>query len=155
TATGTLTVTAGGTISQSGALTVAGPATFTATAGNIVLTNAGNDFQNTVAATAGADVTIIDANTLTLGTITASSDLLPRPGTAIVDGNGPAINVQSATLVMSATTGIGSGDALETQVTRLAATDTASGNIEVNNSVGLTIANLRTGVGVTRSGATA
>jgi fibronectin-binding autotransporter adhesin len=55
-------------ITQTGALTVAGASTVNAGAGNITLTNAGNNFNGALSLT-GGKTTIMDANALTLGTL--------------------------------------------------------------------------------------
>ncbi|WP_165873395.1 filamentous hemagglutinin N-terminal domain-containing protein [Parasulfuritortus cantonensis] len=62
----------GGDVSQSGALTVSGVTTVDAGAGDIDLSDAGNDFQGTVNLT-GNNVVIVDADSLTLGTLSAAS----------------------------------------------------------------------------------
>src|SRR5690606_30784726 len=61
-----------GDIAQSGAFSVGGNASFDAGAGNITLTNAGNDFVGAVDLRGGA-VAITDANALTLGQVDATS----------------------------------------------------------------------------------
>jgi hypothetical protein len=64
---GTLNVTAGGVITDSGVLNVAGVMTVDAGAGNnITLNEAGNDF-NTIRVTSGNNVVLLDTNTIDLG----------------------------------------------------------------------------------------
>ncbi|MBW1835543.1 MAG: hypothetical protein JRI99_01040, partial [Deltaproteobacteria bacterium] len=64
---GTLNVTAGGVITDSGTLNVAGVMTVGAGAGNnITLNEAANDF-NTVTVTSGNNVVLLDTNTIDLG----------------------------------------------------------------------------------------
>ena len=59
---------------------------------------------------------------------------------AVTDNNGPANNVKAATLVIDAGTGIGSGNALETQVSNLAArVRTGNGNIGIDNTGDLSL----------------
>src|SRR3546814_3235712 len=60
----------GGAIEQGGALRVGGATELDAGTGDVVLSNAGNDFVGTVGITGGS-VAIVDANGLTLGTVTA------------------------------------------------------------------------------------
>ncbi len=154
TVSGTLAVTAGGPVNQSGPAVVVGTATFTVGAANdLTLDNPGNDFQSAVTASA-RNVTIVDANSLTLGTITAAGTVVLTAATgAIIDGNGNALNVSALALRMNAATGIGSGDAIETAVTTLAAADTVSGNIEATNTGALIVGTVAGLPGVTRSGA--
>ena len=72
TVSGTLGVTTGGALTQSGPLAVTGTTTLAAGAGNdVTLANGGNNF-GTVAVTSGRNVAITDANALDLGTSTIS-----------------------------------------------------------------------------------
>jgi trimeric autotransporter adhesin len=75
TISGTLDVSTGGSVTQSGALNVAGNATFAAGASNdITLSNPGNDFS-TLAITSGRNVTVQDTNDLNLGASTVLGTL--------------------------------------------------------------------------------
>ncbi|MGY1520569.1 two-partner secretion domain-containing protein [Luteimonas sp. A482] len=85
-----IAVQAGG-IAQSGAFTVGGSASFDAGAGNISLTNAGNDFAGAVDLS-GGDAAIRDSNALTLGalavdTLSANSRDALGLGQGVVGGN--------------------------------------------------------------------
>jgi hypothetical protein len=73
---------------------------------------------------------------------------------AIADGNGAANNITSGSLVLRAAAGIGSGDAIETAVTTLAATNSTTGNVQIVNDVaGLLILGTVDGVaGIAESG---
>ena len=54
----------------------------------------------------------------------------------MTDSNGSQMNIIGNTAVLDAATGIGHGDALETQLTTLAArvrSSSANGNIEISN----------------------
>ena len=75
TISGNLNVTAAGAITDSGNLNVTGTTTLAAGAGNdITLDSAGNNFS-TVAITSGRNVTLVDADTLNLGTSTVTGTL--------------------------------------------------------------------------------
>jgi hypothetical protein len=73
-ASGNLTATAGGTITQIGALTIAGISTLAAGANNITLTDAANNFS-TVGITSGNNISLTDANTLTINTSNVSGNI--------------------------------------------------------------------------------
>ena len=101
TASGTLDVTAEDNITQTAGTTITatGETTVVATNGNITLDSATNDFIGAVSLS-GANVSIADANALTLGTTTATSDLTLKStgdilslGTTTVGG---AFNANSA-----------------------------------------------------------
>ena len=65
-----------------------------------------------------------------------SSVTLTSSNGAIIDDNGDSLNIQTnpgGELILSAKTGIGSGNPLETQVSNLQADNTVSGNIEIDN----------------------
>tara|TARA_R110002072_G_scaffold243821_2_gene403150 strand:- start:147970 stop:171135 length:23166 start_codon:yes stop_codon:yes gene_type:complete len=113
-----------------------------------------NDGSITIQATAG-DLTVETAtaggaNNLTLTTVGGTRDItiqdLDATGDtviitatgAIVDG-GAGQEITAANAALRATTGIGSGDALETTVSNLAFSNTTSGNVEISNTAGLTI----------------
>ena len=97
TATGTLSVTAGGaageTITDTGTVDVDGTTTLNSGLADIVLDTVTNDFTGAVTAS-GANITLVDANAIVLGTITASGDLsvtalggtITDTGTVNVDG---------------------------------------------------------------------
>nr|MBP6468516.1 hypothetical protein [Fusobacteriaceae bacterium] len=100
-ASGTLDVTAEDNITQTAGTTITatGETTVVATNGNITLDSATNDFIGAVSLS-GANVSIADANALTLGTTTATSDLTLKStgdilslGTTTVGG---AFNANSA-----------------------------------------------------------
>jgi len=85
---------AGGSISQATntALTIAGIASLSATTGNppvpadILLGNAGNDFQGLVSST-GNNVTLADINDLNLGSVTSAANLAVNAGGNLDLGN--------------------------------------------------------------------
>ena len=98
---GTLGVTTGGAITQSGALTVVGTTTLAAGANNITLNNAGNDFS-TVAVTSGQNTNLRDANAIILGPSTIAGTLTVTAAGAIT---------QSGPLSVTGTTTLASGAA--------------------------------------------
>ena len=100
TVSGTLGVTTGGALTQSGPLAVTGTTTLAAGAGNdIILANPGNNFS-TVAITSGRNVAITDANALDLGTSTISGTLNVTTSGAITD---------SGNVVVTGATTLGAG----------------------------------------------
>ncbi len=91
TVSGNFNVTAGGLISDSGALAVTGTTTLAAgAANNIVLDTAGNNFTDTVGITSGNDVTLRDTNTLDLGASTVSGGLTITSG-ALTDSGAVSV----------------------------------------------------------------
>ncbi len=80
TASGNLNATAGGTITQTGALTIAGITTLAAGANDITLTNGSNNFS-TVGITNGNNVSLTDANALTMNASTVSGNIASAPTT--------------------------------------------------------------------------
>ncbi|MBI4970525.1 MAG: hypothetical protein HZC17_01610, partial [Candidatus Omnitrophica bacterium] len=85
TVSGTLLVTTGGAITDSGAVVVTGTATFAAGATNdITLDTATNNFS-TVVITSGKNVTLVDTNALDLGASTVSGTLGVTANGAITD----------------------------------------------------------------------
>ncbi|MFO0775093.1 MAG: filamentous hemagglutinin N-terminal domain-containing protein [Nitrospiraceae bacterium] len=98
---GNLTVTAGGTITQSGAIVVPGTATLTAGSNDITLSNAGNNF-GTVAVTTGNNVTLRDSGALILGASTIGGNLDITTNGALT---------QTAALSVAGTTTIAAGSA--------------------------------------------
>jgi hypothetical protein len=100
TISGILDVTVRGAVSQSGALNVAGTATFAAgTSNDITLNNGANDFS-TLAVTSGRNVTVQDANAVNLGASTVSGTL-----NVTTDGN----LTQSGALVVTGLTTLSAG----------------------------------------------
>ena len=79
TASGSLNATAGGTITQTGALTIAGITTLAAGANDITLNNAANNFS-TVGITSGNNVALTDVNALTLNASTVSGNFSANAG---------------------------------------------------------------------------
>ncbi len=83
------------------------------------------------------DVTIREADALALNLVDAGTGnvTISLADGAITDNNGDSNNINATDVVLSAVTGIGSGDALEMTVDRLAAlVTTGNGNIEIVNT---------------------
>ena len=82
-----LVIVAGGAITQSGALTVAGTSSFTAGTNAITLTQAANDFTGAVSlSNSGSnDVGVTDANAIDLGTVGVGQNLAVTASGAITD----------------------------------------------------------------------
>jgi trimeric autotransporter adhesin len=95
TVAGTLNVTTGGALTQSGAVTVPGTTTVAAgAANNITLNNGANDFS-TVGITSGNNISLADANALDLGTSTISGNLNVATAGVITDSGN--LNVTGTT----------------------------------------------------------
>ena len=131
---GTLTVGAGGAITDSGTLTVTGTTTLAAGASNnITLNTAGNNF-GTVVITTGNNVTLVDTNAITLGASTVS-------GTDSVTAGG-AITLSGAQTVTSTATFSSGGTFTNTA----GAVSTTNSNISITGT-GLTLGTLNAGTG--------
>lgn len=114
-----------------------GSITIDAAAGNMTVESAtaGGANNLTLTTTGGTrNITIQDLDA------TGDSVIITATGAIIDGGAGQEITATNAEL--SATTGIGSGNALETTVSNLAFSNTTSGNVQVTNTGGLTIANI-------------
>jgi len=99
----------GGAITQTGALSVGGASSIDAGAGDINLTNAGNDFTGAVDLTGGA-VAIADANALVLGDVDVAS-LRVQAGTIGLSGDVSTVGDQryDADVVLGADVALSSG----------------------------------------------
>src|SRR5262249_47637456 len=157
--------TAGSFTSSAGANTILnGNATST---GTFTISSVGNITQaNGTTIDAGASAISLSA---TNGNITLSHVVTTNPGTAVVpsvfvsttngaiiNGLSPSttVNITAPTLELHAATGIGSGTALRTQVSTLAAVNSTSGNVQITNSAGglLTIGAVGTENGIQNTG---
>ena len=94
TVSGTLNVTTGGTITDSGNLVVTGTTTLAAGAGNDITLDNANNFS-TVSITSGRNVTLNDTNALVLGASTVSGTLGVTTAGAITQSG--ALNVTGTT----------------------------------------------------------
>ncbi len=127
TVSGTLNVTTGGPLTQSGAVIVAGVTTLAAGGNDISLTNAGNNFS-TVGITSGNNVALVDSNVLTLGASTVS-------GTLNVTTNGTL--TQSGAVTVTGTTTLQAGAANDITLTN-AGNNFSTIGITSGNNVALT-----------------
>ncbi|MGI9471063.1 MAG: beta strand repeat-containing protein, partial [Rubripirellula sp.] len=120
---------------------VAGTTLLTASA-MITLDDQTNDFEDQVSASA-ASIELADANSIAVGSIiadTTSGLVSIDAGGAITDQAGLATtNIVAKAVALRAVTGIGSADALETQVSDLAFQNTASGKVQIANTGALAI----------------
>ncbi|CAN1553334.1 Filamentous haemagglutinin, N-terminal [Burkholderiaceae bacterium] len=153
TSTGTLSVTStDGAISQSSGsvITAQSTSSFTATQGGqpaaINLGNAGNDFVGAVSLN-GSNVTIVDANALTLGTVTTAGNLNATAATNL------AVNgvVNASTLDLTATTGNVTQGTSSTLTVATGPTNlTAGGSITLDGTNNFTGVVNKTGTNITR-----
>jgi filamentous hemagglutinin family protein len=148
-----------------------GDITLTLLAGTLTSNNAGTKITGDDLVVNGAGAVNINTNVNTLAARTDNSNISIReinnPGDsglalnfvdagtgnveiqvlygAITDNNGNNLNIIGKDLILSAQTGIGSGDAIETQVSNFAGRLTdlaATGNIEIINTGDLTLSDL-------------
>ena len=103
---GVLTVSAE-TIDQTTAISAAGAASFTTT-NALLLNNAGNNF-NTLTATSAGAVTILDANSLSVGAVTGAGVSISAKDALTLTG---AINAGAGTVSLAANTDVAGNDAL-------------------------------------------
>ncbi len=137
-ATGNLTLTGAGVISQDTgtALKVKGTTTITAgAANNVTLTNSGNDF-GTVSVVSGKDVTITDTNALQLGAITTTGASNADGGNVTIVAGG-AVTVSGAITTSGGTVTAGNAGRKAGDVNITAAGITTSSTITTNGSNGL------------------
>jgi outer membrane autotransporter protein len=115
---GDLVATSGsGGVTQRGALTVTGATSINSGTGAVTLTDAGNDFQGDVSLTSGGSVTLVDANDLTVTSLTsgANADVsLVAGGNLLIPAGGIDTGTGDLTLAANGgtlwTTGMLSGD---------------------------------------------
>lgn len=140
---GNLTATTGGlagedlTDTAGASIVVGGTSSFTAGAANVVLDSPLNDF-NSAGVVSSNNTHIVDANSLALNLLNATTQVRLQAGAggsgAITDNNGAALNIVAAEAALTAAGGIGSSaNPLDTDIDRLAALNTVSGNIVIEN----------------------
>ena len=146
---GTLDVKAGGAITDSDALSVTGTTTLSAGANDITLDTASNNFS-TVAITSGKKVTLVDLNSIDLGSSSISDNLNVTAGGAITDTGASVVTAHD--MVLSGQGGIGSSVApIKAVVTNLDVTATdASAGIYLAGQGALSSIVARTNNGTTR-----
>ena len=156
---GTLNVTTAGAVTQIGALAVTGATMLDAGANDITLTNGGNDFS-TVGVTSGNNVTLIDANALTMNASTVSGNFSANAADVTVGGavvsTGGSLNLGAANSVtqLANLTASGANTVAVTTttgpITMAAAATTTSGTGGINYTAGtdITLGSLSTGGGV-------
>jgi filamentous hemagglutinin family protein len=108
-----------------------------------ILEVAASTALNADTTTDNSNILIDSIGNLPVGLVNAGTGdvTLNATGYAITDANGGANNITATNLILIATNGIGSGDALETTVTNLDATNTDN-NIEITNTGALTLVDL-------------
>lgn len=104
---GTLTIQAGGDITQTGILTVSGTSSFTAGAHQITLASASNDFTGAVSlSNSGANnVSLRDINSLDLGTVSVGSGTLTIQAGAGISQSGAITQASGGGAVSVTSTG--------------------------------------------------
>ena len=158
---GNLNVTTGGALTQSGAVTVAAITTLAAGGNDITLNNAANDFS-TIGITSGNNVSLTDANALTINASTASGNITVSANDLTIGGpvasTGGNLNVTGANTVtqLANLTVNGARSATVTattgSITMAPATTTTSGiggAISYTAGTDVTLGSLSTGGGVT------
>ncbi len=119
--------------------------------GSVSFTNSSGLSIGTVNATSGLTTTgntqIVSGADLTLnGIIDAGSGTVTlNSGGAIINGMGSSTSIMANALTANAVNGIGSGNPLMTAVHNLSAVNTTSGNIEIDNTGVLAVADLSNG----------
>jgi hypothetical protein len=135
----------GGELTVASATTFNGPITINANSGSdLILTS--------VTAGNGGAVTLSGEGSVHLGTVTTSGGAWVTSSGTILDSNGSAGNVFAATLIFSATVGIGStSDPIETAVAKLEASGGVDG-VFIANTGALTIGGIGSLAGVSATG---
>ncbi|WP_415891255.1 filamentous hemagglutinin N-terminal domain-containing protein [Neptuniibacter sp. SY11_33] len=133
TLTGDLDITADDDITQSGAVTVIGIASFTSTTASITLDNASNDFKSL--ALSGNNATVQESNTLELATSSLTGSLNVTSGGNLTQSG--AIDVDGATILAV------TGDiTLENAANDFATLNVTASNLAVRDSNDLSVAAL-------------
>ena len=155
---GALNVTTGGSIGQSGALSVTGSTTLSAGSSDITLNNPANNFS-TLAVSSGNNVTLVDSNALDLGGSTIS-------GALNVATSGPLTQSGPLTVIGTTTLAAGAGNdiTLNNPANNFSSAAVASGNnVTLSDINGLNLGastvsgtlNITTGGALTQSGSLA
>lgn len=111
--------------------------------GSITISAGGNLTATSVTANGTSrdiSLTTVTSGNILVGTLTADGDTITLTSAgAITDNNGNTNNITCGNLILSASSGIGSGDALETTIDILSVTNNTSNNIEITESDTLNI----------------
>ncbi len=100
------------------------------------------------AQTTAGSIYLAASGSLPIGLISAPATVsLSSMGGNIVDANGSSNNISAASAALSAYSGMGVGDALETQLGTVSATTTMTGDIVIDNTGTLTLGTLSPGGG--------
>jgi hypothetical protein len=137
--TDNLAVTANGNITDipTATIQVSDSVQLDASGNNILLDGAVNDF-GTVAASNVNEFNITDVNDIGLGAISATSVVVTAGGQIASAGS----NIVADTAQLTAQNGVGDNGALQTAVNSLSVSNANSGDINISNSVDLTIASI-------------
>jgi autotransporter-associated beta strand protein len=140
-ASGNVSIAAGG-INNSGG---SGAVSVTSTGGTVQVGGNGIQSSSTISVTAGQNAAVSSLNTPGLVRVTAING-------GVTDAGG-GMDITAGSVALRAAAGIGSGNALETTVTNLAAINTTSGDIRIDNTGALFITNVDSLSGVTNQAA--
>ena len=135
----TFTITSGGSITQTGPLSVSGVSTLSAASSSILLDNLANDFGTvTVTGTTTTDVTITDLDNLTIGGMDITGDLDVDAGGLVIDTGVSSVagNASITTTGSGSSIILGQLDVAGTIGLNTAATSNAS----ITNAVGIEFA---------------
>ncbi len=151
---GNLNVTTSGALTQSGAVTVAAATTLAAGANDITLTNGGNNF-NSVGVTSGNNVSLTDANALTLnasnvtGTFSANAADLTVGGAIASTGGAVNLTATNSVTQLANLSAAGANNVTVTAtggaITMAAGATSGSGTIAYTSGTDTTLGSLSTG----------
>ena len=101
---GNLALNASGLISVDGRMSVLGTTNLSAGNGNINMSNVGNDFNGSVSVSSGSNVTIVAANALLLGGVSAAGDvsISTRTGNLKVTQNISTTSTSNSAIILNA-----------------------------------------------------
>ncbi len=137
----TVTISENDAITQSVGWTTTGVTTLNAAGHDILLTSSSNVLG--VLNLTAANATVAEAADLEMGTSLISNQLTLITTGAVLDSLvGESANITATKLVISSANGIGSTDNLNTAIDTLAFTNSSSGNVQISNSRGLTVASV-------------
>ncbi len=150
---GTLTVTAGGAVTQSAlsSISVTSTTSITATGFAITLSESGNDFTGAFTVTGGLSLDVEDTNGFLIGAITVTNAAAITSGGAVNGSNGAGTaDITSASVNISANSGIGNLQVIDLAgVDTVTAAGTVNGNINISNTAdaAVTVSSMSSGSG--------